>query len=115
GPLADAIEAALRPLPHLTVHRDGNTSVVLATVDTVPVAGNLPSRVGGPRLYGCGTSDMKAGVAVQVRLAAGLTSPRRAITYAFYSCEEVAADRNGLLRLSGNSPEFLAGDFAVLM
>ena len=127
GPLADAIEAALRPLPHLTVHRDGNTIVARTTlgrpervilaghVDTVPVAGNLPSRVEGPRLYGCGTSDMKAGVAVQLRLAAGLTSPRRDVTYVFYDCEEVAADRNGLLRLSGNSPELLAGDFAVLM
>jgi succinyl-diaminopimelate desuccinylase len=81
----------------------------------VPVAGNLPSRVEGARLYGCGTSDMKAGVAVQLRLAAGLTSPRRDVTYVFYDCEEVAADRNGLLRLSGNSPELLAGDFAVLM
>ena len=127
GPLADAIEAALRPLPHLTVHRDGNAIVARTTVgrpervilaghvDTVPVAGNLPSRVEGPRLYGCGTSDMKAGVAVQLRLAAGLTSPRRDVTYVFYDCEEVAADRNGLLRLSGNSPELLAGDFAVLM
>jgi succinyl-diaminopimelate desuccinylase len=127
GPLTDAIEAALRPLPHLTVHRDGNAivartalgrpeRVILAGhVDTVPVAGNLPSRVEGPRLYGCGTSDMKAGVAVQLRLAAGLTSPRRDVTYVFYDCEEVAADRNGLLRLSGNSPELLAGDFAVLM
>jgi succinyl-diaminopimelate desuccinylase len=54
-------------------------------------------------------------VAVQLRLAAGLTSPRRDVTYVFYDCEEVAADRNGLLRLSGNSPELLAGDFAVLM
>ena len=127
GPLADAIEAALRPLAHLTVHRDGNTIVARTTlgrpervilaghVDTVPVAGNLPSRVEGPRLYGCGTSDMKAGVAVQLRLAAGLASPRRDVTYVFYDCEEVAADRNGLLRLSGNSPELLAGDFAVLM
>ena len=127
GPLTDAIEAALRPLPHLTVHRDGNTIVARTTlgrpervilaghVDTVPVAGNLPSRVEGPRLYGCGTSDMKAGVAVQLRLAAGLTSPGRDVTYVFYDCEEVAADRNGLLRLSGNSPELLAGDFAVLM
>ena len=127
GPLADAIEAALRPLPHLTVHRDGNTIVARTTlgrpervilaghVDTVPVAGNLPSRLEGPRLYGCGTSDMKAGVAVQLRLAAGLTSPRRDVTYVFYDCEEVAADRNGLLRLSSNSPELLDGDFAVLM
>src|SRR5205807_269950 len=127
GPLADAIEAALRPLPHLTVHRDGNTIVARTTlgrpervilaghVDTVPVAGNLPSRLEGPRLYGCGTSDMKAGVAVQLRLAAGLTSPRRDVTYVFYDCEEIAADRNGLLRLSRNRPDLLAGDFAVLM
>jgi succinyl-diaminopimelate desuccinylase len=127
GPLTDAIEAALLALPHLTVHRDGNAivartmlgrqeRVILAGhTDTAPVAGNLPSRVAGPRLYGCGTTDMKAGVAVQLRLAAGLTSPARDVTYVFYDCEEVAADRSGLLRLSRNHPELLAGDFAVLM
>ena len=127
GPLTDAIEAALLALPHLAVHRDGNAIVARTTlgrpervilaghVDTVPVAGNLPSRTEGARLYGCGTSDMKSGVAVQLRLAAGLTSPGRDVTYVFYDCEEVAADRNGLLRLSRNRPELLAGDFAVLM
>ncbi len=127
GPLTDAIEGALRALPHLTVHRDGNAivartmlgrpeRVILAGhVDTVPVAGNLPSRLDGSRLYGCGTTDMKSGVAVQLRLAAGLTAPARDVTYVFYDCEEVAADRNGLLRLSRSSPELLAGDFAVLM
>ena len=127
GPIADAIEDALRALPHLTVHRDGNAIVARTTlgrpervilaghVDTVPVAGNLPSRVEGSRLYGCGTTDMKSGVAVQLRLAASLTSPRRDVTYVFYDCEEITADRNGLLRLSRNSPELLAGDFAVLM
>jgi succinyl-diaminopimelate desuccinylase len=127
GPITDAIEGALRSLPHLTVHRDGHAVVARTTlgrpervilaghVDTVPVAGNLPSRVEGSRLYGCGTTDMKSGVAVQLRLAASLTSPSRDVTYVFYDCEEVAADRNGLLRLSRNSPELLAGDFAVLM
>ena len=127
GPLTDAIEGALRSLPQLTVHRDGNAivartalgraeRVILAGhVDTVPVAGNLPSRVEGSRLYGCGTTDMKSGLAVQLRLAASLTSPSRDVTYVFYDCEEVAADRNGLLRLSRHSPELLAGDFAVLM
>ena len=103
GPIADAIEDALRALPHLAVHRDGNAivartmlgrpeRVILAGhVDTVPVAGNLPARVEGPRLYGCGTTDMKSGVAVQLRLAAGLTAPGRDVTYVFYDCEEVAA------------------------
>jgi succinyl-diaminopimelate desuccinylase len=127
GPLTDAIEGALRLLPHLTVHRDGNTVVARTTfgrpervilaghVDTVPIADNLPSRLEGSRLFGCGTTDMKSGLAVQLRLAAGLTSPSRDVTYVFYDCEEVAADRNGLLRLSRNHPELLAGDFAVLM
>ncbi len=127
GPLTDAIEGALRSLPHLTVHRDGNAIVARTTlgraervilaghVDTVPVAGNLPARVEGSRLYGCGTTDMKSGLAVQLRLAASLTSPSRDVTYVCYDCEEVAADRNGLLRLSRHSPELLAGDFAVLM
>jgi succinyl-diaminopimelate desuccinylase len=127
GPLADAIERALRPLAHLTVSRDGHAvvartmlgrpeRVILAGhIDTVPVAGNLPSRAQGSSLFGCGTSDMKSGVAVQLRLAAQLTAPSRDVSYVFYDCEEVAAERNGLLRLSRIHPELLAGDFAVLM
>jgi succinyl-diaminopimelate desuccinylase len=127
GPLADAVETALRRLPHLAVHRDGNTvvartglgraqRVVLAGhIDTVPVAGNLPSRRERGLLYGCGSCDMKAGVAVQLRLAALVTEPGRDVTYVFYDCEEVEAERNGLLRLSRGRPELLAADFAVLM
>jgi succinyl-diaminopimelate desuccinylase len=125
--LADAIEAAVRELPHLTVHRDGHAvvartslgrdrRVVLAGhIDTVPVAGNLPSRTEGDLLYGCGSCDMKAGVAVQLRLAALVAEPGPDVTYVFYDCEEVEAERNGLLRLSRNHPDLLAGDFAVLM
>jgi succinyl-diaminopimelate desuccinylase len=126
-PLADAIFAAVSELPHLALYRDGNAivartdfgrseRVVLAGhIDTVPIAGNLPSRREGGMLYGCGSCDMKSGVAVQLRLAAQLTSAVRDITYVFYDCEEVEAARNGLLRLSRNRPELLAADFAVLM
>lgn len=127
GPIADAIEAALRDLPHLTVERDGHavvarTSLGLAErvilaghIDTVPVAGNLPSRTAQGVLHGCGSTDMKAGVAVALRLAATVPGPARDVTYVFYDCEEVEAERNGLLRLSRRRPELLAGDFAVLM
>ncbi|MFF5263145.1 succinyl-diaminopimelate desuccinylase [Actinomadura viridis] len=125
--LADAVEEALEALPHLTVVRDGDTivastdlgraeRVILAGhLDTVPLNGNLPSSVQGDRLYGCGTTDMKSGVAVALKLAAALTGPSRDITYVFYECEEVEADRNGLKRLVETRPELLAGDFAVLM
>ena len=133
GRLADVIETALRALPHLTVQRDGNSvvartdlgrpqRVVLAGhIDTVPVAANLPSRrerdapSGQDRLYGCGTTDMKAGVAVQLRLAASVPEPVRDVTYVFYDCEEIEAARNGLGRLSRSHPDLLGGDFAVLM
>ena len=127
GPLADAIERALRPLAHLSVCRDGDTivartelgrpeRVILAGhIDTVPVAGNLPSFTERLRLYGCGTADMKSGVAIQLRLAAALARPVMDVTYVFYDCEEVEAERNGLARIGRDRPELLAGDFAVLL
>ena len=127
GPLADAIEAALRDCGHLSVARDGNAivartelgrpeRVVLAGhIDTVPVAGNLPSSLDRGLLHGCGASDMKSGVAVQLRLAAEVTAPAADVTYVFYDCEEVESERNGLRRLSRNDPASLAADFAILL
>lgn len=125
--LADAIERALAALPHLSVERDGDAVlartrlgrgrrvVIAGHIDTVPVAGNLPSHTDSGRLYGCGTSDMKSGVAVQLKLAAAVTEPVHDTTYVFYDNEEVDAERNGLRRLARRHPEWLEGDFAVLM
>jgi succinyl-diaminopimelate desuccinylase len=125
--LAGLVEAALARQPHLSVHRDGNAVIARTTlgrpqrvivaghIDTVPVAGNLPSRREGTMLYGCGSCDMKAGVAVALRLAPRLTQPAQDVTWVFYDCEEVEAERNGLLRLSRNCPGLLAADLAVLM
>jgi succinyl-diaminopimelate desuccinylase len=58
---------------------------------------------------------MKSGVAVALRLAASVPEPARDVTYVFYDCEEVEADRNGLGRLARAHPDWLAGDFAVLL
>ncbi|WP_405011730.1 succinyl-diaminopimelate desuccinylase [Kitasatospora sp. NBC_01539] len=125
--LADAVETALRDLPHLTVDRYGNNVVARTNLgraervllaghlDTVPIADNLPSYVEGDLLYGCGTSDMKSGVAVQLRLAATLAEPNRDLTYVFYDCEEIEATRNGLGHLAKEHPDWLEADFAVLM
>ncbi|WP_400110139.1 succinyl-diaminopimelate desuccinylase [Cellulosimicrobium funkei] len=130
--LADAVEAALRALPHLEVVRDGDTVVARTTLgrerrvvvaghlDTVPLTDppNLPTRVVGEgahaEVWGRGTVDMKGGVAVALALAAELDAPAQDVTWVFYDNEEVAADLNGLGRLARNRPDLLAADFAVL-
>jgi succinyl-diaminopimelate desuccinylase len=125
--IAGQVEAVLRDAPHLAVERIGNTviaanrggrgqRVILAGhLDTVPVAGNLPAVVDNGTIHGCGTSDMKAGVALALHLAVSVEAPRYDVTYLFYDCEEVESDRNGLNRLTGTRAEALAADFAILL
>ena len=124
--IADAVEAALRRLPHLRVQRVGQsvlartdlgrpTRILLAGhLDTVPIADNVPSRRDGDVLHGCGTTDMKSGDAMLLHLAATLPAPARDLTFVFYECEEVDYDRNGLTRIQAEHPEWLAADLAVL-
>jgi succinyl-diaminopimelate desuccinylase len=127
GQLADLLEAALRTqAPHLRVLRSGHAvlartelgrdeRVLLAGhIDTVPIAGNVPSRRDGGLLYGCGTSDMKAGDAVFAHLAAALPEPRHDLTFVFYDCEEIEAVRNGLGRIEREHRDWLAADLAIL-
>ncbi len=129
--LADLVEAALRARPHLDVVRDGDAVVartnlgrphrvvIAGHLDTVPVAGNLPSSLvegeRGPSVVGRGTCDMKGGVAVQLKLATELAEPVHDVTWIFYDHEEVGAEENGLGRLVANAPWLVAGDLAVLM
>jgi succinyl-diaminopimelate desuccinylase len=134
GPIADLVEQALGSLgggPALAVRRSGNLvlartelgraqRVVLAGhLDTVPIADNLPARVADGVLHGCGSADMKSGVAVMLRVAAlvgsGALDPRVDLTWLYYDCEEVEAARNGLGRLARAAPEELAGDLAILL
>jgi len=130
GPIADAVEAALRALPHLEVLRDGDAvvartslgrarrAVIAGHLDTVPVNGNLPSRrestPGGDLLWGRGSVDMKGGCAVMLALAASITEPVVDVTWVFYDHEEVDSSLNGLGRLARHHPELLAADFAIL-
>ncbi|GAB3305337.1 succinyl-diaminopimelate desuccinylase [Epidermidibacterium keratini] len=125
--LADAIEQQLRAAGHLEVIRTGDAvmarteggkdrRVVLAGhIDTVPVAGNLPSRIEGDRIYGCGTSDMKSGDALMLKLAATLTDSPYELTYIFYDNEEVEATKNGLGRIAREYRHWLYGDLAILL
>lgn len=129
--LADAVEQTLAASPHLEVVRDGDAVlartnlgraervIIAGHLDTVPVAGNLPSTItegpDGIRVHGRGTSDMKGGVAVMVWLAQRLSEPTRDITWVFYDCEEIDYDDNGLGRLTTNHPDWFAAELAVLM
>lgn len=139
--LAAAVATALSGRPHLEVLRDGavvvarsrgageassssfrsqpaagSTPVILAGhLDTVPVAQNVPARRSGGRIYGCGASDMKAGLAVMLHLAASDPNPGHPTTFVFYDCEEVEATRNGLARIARTHPDWLAAGFAVLL
>ena len=128
--LADAIERALAGHAHLEIIRDGDTIVartnlgrdhrvvIAGHIDTVPLNNNLPTRFetidGIDYLWGRGTVDMKAGVAVQLKLAAELTDPSVDVTWMWYDHEEVNAALNGLGRLAENRPDLFVGDFAIL-
>lgn len=142
--LADAVESALREKGGLSLHRDGDTiiartetgaseRVILAGhLDTVPLPttpgsrGTVPPRweqaEGHDVLYGRGATDMKGGVAVQLKLAEDVAahlaaggSLDRDITWVFYDHEEVEASKSGLGRVMRTVPELLDGDFAVLL
>ena len=130
--LADAIESALARYDHLEIIRDGdaivarthfghaNRVIIAGHIDTVPVADNLPTKLLPMEreqvLWGRGTVDMKAGVAVQLKLAAAMTkaNTNKDITWVFYDHEEVEASLNGLGRISRNRPELLDASFAIL-
>jgi succinyl-diaminopimelate desuccinylase len=125
--LADEVEDALRAQTSgFEIVRNGNavlartqrqrpSRVLLAGhLDTVPVAENLPSRLAGGDLYGCGTADMKSGDAVFLHLAATVAEPAHDLTLVFYDCEEIDAAANGLGRIERELPDWLSADVAIL-
>lgn len=144
GPLADAVEAALRgagfgSVPSLEILRDGDAvcartrlgldqRVVLAGhLDTVPIADNVPGRLeerdGATVLWGRGSVDMLGGCAAALALACEVggrvlggdeAALSADVTWIFYDHEEVASHLNGLGRVQRNHPEWLAGDLALL-
>jgi succinyl-diaminopimelate desuccinylase len=125
--IADCVSDVLEQTPYLRTERLGNTvmartelgrdqRIVLAGhLDTVPLNDNFPSTVVEDLIYGCGTSDMKSGVALALHLAATLPDPCYDITYLFYEAEEIESRYNGLNLVAQAHPEWLQADFAVLL
>lgn len=127
GEIADLVERSLAlHAPHLEITRSGNAvlarthlgrdrRVVLAGhLDTVPINENFPSRREGDVLHGCGTVDMKGGDAVMLAIAALSADARHDLTFVFYDCEEIEAERNGLTRIQRDLGEWLLGDLAIV-
>ncbi len=94
--LADHVEAVLRGVPWLAVDRVGHsvvartdlgraTRLVLAGhLDTVPANGNEQARIEGDVLWGLGSADMKAGLAVFLELARSVPEPAVDVSLFFY-------------------------------
>ena len=131
APIADEVATALRnQTSGFEIIRNGNavlarthrqrpSRVLLAGhLDTVPAAGNLPSRRSsddeGDVLHGCGTADMKSGDAVFLHLAATVAEPVHDLTLVLYDCEEIDAAANGLGRIERELPDWLSADVAIL-
>jgi succinyl-diaminopimelate desuccinylase len=124
--IADHLESRLRAVPWLDVARVEDNVVARTRLgrpsrlilaghtDTVPPNGNERARLEGDTLWGLGSADMKSGLAVMLQLATSLGEPRIDVTYAFYVCEEVAREHNGLSRVFAIRPELLSGDAAIL-
>jgi len=124
--LADLIQAAVHSAPHLEVLRMGNTvaartnlgrpqRVVWAGhIDTIPPNANVPSSTREGWLWGRGSVDMKAGVAVGLKAALELQDPPHDATWIFYDNEEVEAAKNGLGLFGAAHPEWVRGDLAVV-
>lgn len=124
--LVDWLQAELVSVPWLTVERVGenlvartalgrSTRLLLAGhTDTVPANGNAVARIDGDTLWGLGSTDMKAGLAVMVELARTVAEPAVDVTYVFYAAEEVAAVHNGLGQLFLDRPDLLVADVALL-
>ena len=125
-PMVQRLEQLLEPCSHLTLDRVGDNLVARTTLgrsqrlvlaghtDTVPVNNNGKARIDGDVVWGLGSADMKAGLAVMTELARDLERPALDVTYVFYAREEVASKHSGLEEIFVARPELLAGDAAVL-
>lgn len=130
GRIATAISERLLPIWTLSgVQRLGNSLVVgqrterpiislFGHLDTVPEQNdNGVARSEGGRMYGLGTSDMKAGLAVMIHLLEdeGVRSGEYDVVGVFYDREEGPIDENGLQEVLERAPWLVQSEIAIVM
>jgi succinyl-diaminopimelate desuccinylase len=129
GRICTAIAERLMSTWHLEgVVRVGNSLVVgLRTgrplvslyghIDTVPEQGNGAARIDGDVMYGLGTTDMKAGLAVMMHLLEDpdVRNGPYDLVGVFYDKEEGPADENGLEEVLDRVPWLTSSALAVVM
>jgi succinyl-diaminopimelate desuccinylase len=98
--------------------RTGRPLVTLyGHLDTVPEQGNGMARIDGDRMYGLGTSDMKAGLAVMIHLLEDevVRSGPYDVVGVFYEKEEGPSDENGLEDVLARAAWLTEAEFAVVL
>lgn len=129
--LCDAIERWLATnCPKIVLRRYGDsiavtlceprndTHVVLAGhLDTVGTEHDRPARIEGDKLYGCGASDMKSGLALMLELARSLepSDCRAGLSLVFYAGEEGAFDENQLEVVLAQDASVRSATFALCL
>jgi len=124
--IADHLQARCAELaPELRVWRCGNSVLARSGAggsarplvalfghsDTVRPAADQPIRIDAAagRVYGCGASDMKGGLAVMLRLVADATELGKDLLCVFYDKEEGPASESGMVPLCESEAALLGG------
>lgn len=99
--------------------RNGLPLVVLAGhYDTVPAQGNVPGRIAGGAVHGCGASDMKSGLAVALELArdaADRPGDAADVALLLFGREELPPEYNPLPQLFEGCPLVREAALVILL
>ena len=92
--------------------------VLAGHYDTVPAQDNVPGRIEGGAVHGCGASDMKGGVAVAVELVRNLADREPGpidVGLLLFGREELPPEHNALPALFDGCPLVREADLVVLL